>query len=117
MSHFPIPMMGAHEEVTMLSVDGLPVWTEGTVRDYQVAIVGNVVRVERDGRVILWRIVPGLDDFIESSRDLFIGWRLTDGGEVIYIYDAGNRNFGYGLNLRCETHDEWGRASFKPTPS
>ena len=33
--------------------------------------------------------------------------------EVIYLYDRGDDNFGYAVNLQYEDFSEWGYAPFR----
>jgi hypothetical protein len=40
------------------------------------------------------------------------GWAKFPDFEVIYIYDKGDENFGYAINLSDITCSEWGYAPF-----
>jgi hypothetical protein len=57
--------------------------------------------------------VPGITDFVRKAKDLRLGWgEFPDGDEVIYLYDKGDENFGYALNLDAPQCSEWGYAPF-----
>ncbi len=57
--------------------------------------------------------MEGLGAFVERAKDLRTGWgQFPDGMEVIYLYDRGDDNFGYAVNLQREDFSEWGYAPF-----
>ena len=85
----------------------------GTINGYGVLVVGDVVVVERGGAAVARRTVEGLGRFVGAARELKLGWgAFPDGAEVIYVYDAGDRGFGYALNLDWPDGSEWGYAPF-----
>ncbi len=59
--------------------------------------------------------VPGIADFVKKAKDLRLGWGKfqDDGDEVIYLYDKGDGNFGYAVNLDDPHCSEWGYAPFQ----
>ncbi len=63
-------------------------------------VLGEGVAVEREGLEVAQRRVDGLGRFVAAARDLKLGWgQFPDGAEVIYLYDKGDENFGYAVNL------------------
>ena len=53
----------------------------------------------------------GLAEFLGKAKDLRLGWAELEGGdEVIYLYDKGDGNFGYAVNLDSPQCSEWGYA-------
>lgn len=90
------------------------------IDDYyvHVALVKNerdaaVIRVvELDGGAEVVKTVDGLKSFMEKGKDIRIGWAEFPDFEVIYVYDRGDDNFGYALNIHDDTLSEWGYAPF-----
>ncbi len=56
--------------------------------------------------------VKGIADFVQKAKQLAFGWgQFQDhGDEVIYLYDKGDENFGYAVNLDDPQCSEWGYA-------
>jgi hypothetical protein len=92
----------------------------GTVNDYTVLIEygsEHVVIFKADGMTFdlqAGQTVPGIADFMKKAKDLRLGWGQfpDDGDEVIYLYDRGDSNFGYAVNMDDPQCSEWGYAPF-----
>jgi hypothetical protein len=88
----------------------------GSIRDYTLYIEGQEVWVyEGDKMVTVQAVRLGIDhfkEFLAKAKDLKIGWAEFPDFEVIYIYDKGDGNFGYAINLDDITCSEWGYAPF-----
>jgi hypothetical protein len=85
----------------------------GIVNGYGILILGDDLLVERDGVEVARSRVEGLGRFATAERDLTLGWgQFPDGAEVIFLYDKGDDNFGYAVNLACDWCSEWGYAPF-----
>ena len=88
--------------------------TGGHIAGYDVFLHGDTVTVLDDDGVVTRRTVEGLGAFVERAKDLRTGWgQFPDGMEVIYLYDRGDDNFGYAVNLAREDFSEWGYAPFR----
>ena len=84
----------------------------GTVAGYDVLTVGDAVLVGRDGERPVTRTVAGLGQFLAGARDLRPGWAALPDFEVVYLWDAGDGGFGYGLNIDAPDLSEFGYAPF-----
>ncbi len=88
--------------------------TGSHIAGYDVFLSGDTVTVLNDEGVVTRRTVAGLGAFVTNARDLRTGWgEFPDGMEVIYLYDRGDDNFGYAVNLQVEDFSEWGYAPFR----
>lgn len=89
----------------------------GSVRDYKLYIEGQEVWVYRGDKMVTVQAVRlGIDrfeEFLVKAKALCIGWAEFPDFEVIYIYDKGDSNFGYAINLSDITCSEWGYAPFE----
>jgi hypothetical protein len=89
----------------------------GSVRSYKLSIVGQEVEVYKgDALVTVQAVRLGIDhfkEFLVKAKDIRMGWAEFPDFEVIYIYDKGDSNFGYALNLSDITCSEWGYAPFQ----
>ena len=80
---------------------------------YDVFLAGDTVTVIDDDGPVTRQQVNGLGAFVAKARALRCGWgQFPDGMEVIYLYDRGDDNFGYAVNLHDEGCSEWGYAPF-----
>ena len=96
------------------TVDKFRLGISGQAGDYGVVTLEDTLYMLRGDEEIARRVVPGLGTFVLKSKDLKLGWgRLPDGMEVIYLYDRGDDNFGYAVNLQREDFSEWGYAPFR----
>ncbi len=87
--------------------------TSAHIAGYDVFLSGDTVAVLNDEGVVTRRTVAGLGAFVANAKDLRTGWgQFPDGMEVIYLYDRGDDNFGYAVNLQCAEFSEWGYAPF-----
>jgi hypothetical protein len=92
----------------------------GTINDYTVLIdyrSDHIVVFKADGLTFdleAGQTVPGIAEFMEKAKDLRLGWGQfpDDGDEVIYLYDKGDSNFGYAVNMDDPQCSEWGYAPF-----
>jgi hypothetical protein len=85
----------------------------GHIRGYDVFLHGDAVTVLDDEGVVTKQTAPGLGAFVDRARDFRLGWgQFPDGMEVLYLYDRGDDNFGYAVNLGDEQCSEWGYAPF-----
>ncbi len=84
----------------------------GHVKDYDVVIAGDVVTVIDAKRIITKQKIEGLGSFITKTKDFKLGWAAFPDFEVIYLYDKGDENFGYALNIDDPILSEWGYAPF-----
>jgi hypothetical protein len=86
------------------------------IKDYIVNIDGNsiTVRTAADYREVARATVPAFGKYADQAKNLRCGWAsLGDGDmEVIYLYDRGDENFGYAVNLNEPAFSEWGYAPF-----
>ena len=91
----------------------------GSIQDYKLYIVGQEIEVYQNNEMITMQAVRlGIDhfnEFVVRAKDLRIGWAEFPDFEVIYIYDKGDDNYGYALNLSDITCSEWGYAPFSNT--
>ena len=88
--------------------------TGSHIAGYDVFLSGDTVAVLNDDGVVTRRTVEGLGAFVARAKDLRTGWgEFPDGMEVIYLYDRGDDNFGYAVNLQDEHCSEWGYAPFR----
>jgi len=93
----------------------------GGVNDYTVLLdygSEHIVVFKADGMTFDLQggqTVPGIADFVKKAKDLRLGWGKfqDDGDEVIYLYDKGDGNFGYAVNLDDPHCSEWGYAPFQ----
>ena len=87
--------------------------TAAHIAGYDVFLAGDTVTVINDDGVVARRTVAGLGAFVARATDLRTGWgQFPDGMEVIYLYDRGDDNFGYAVNLQRAEFSEWGYAPF-----
>ncbi len=86
----------------------------GVISGYDVLIVADDVTVLRSDQIVARRTVAGLGAFVSRAQDLRLGWACFDAFDVIYVYDRGDQNFGYAINLQVEHYSEWGYAPFSP---
>lgn len=88
----------------------------GTVRNYRLYIAGQEVEVWSDTELVTMQAVRlGIEHFkgfLANAKDLRIGWAEFPDFEVIYLYDKGDDNFGYAINLSDITCSEWGYSPF-----
>ena len=84
----------------------------GHINDYDVFISGDVVMVINEQRIVTKQKVTGLAAFIAKAKDFRLGWANLPDFEVIYLYDKGDRYFGYAVNLQDAHLSEWGYAPF-----
>ena len=82
------------------------------IAGYTVLIVGDTVRVLRGESLIARETVKGLSAFAQHAKDFRTGWARFPDFEVIYLYDKGDENFGYAVNLADPWLSEWGYAPF-----
>ena len=88
--------------------------TGSHIAGYDVFLSGDTVTVLNDDGVVTRQTVAGLGAFVAKAKDLRTGWgEFPDGMEVIYLYDRGDDNFGYAVNLQSEDFSEWGYAPFR----
>jgi hypothetical protein len=87
----------------------------GHIQNYDVFITGQGVVVLDENGFVTKQAVSGLLAFAEKAHDLRLGWATFDDFEVIYIYDKGDHNAGYGVNLHDPMLSEWGSAPFQCT--
>lgn len=59
------------------------------------------------------RHVEGLRKFIDTVKDLRMGWGSTDDFDIIFVYDKGDDGWGYAVNIQCPEFSEWGYAPFE----
>ena len=88
----------------------------GHVGEYDVFLSGDTVRVIEDRSppsVDVTREIDGLGEFVGDAEALRLGWGGFPDFEVVYLYDAGDRNFGYAVNLDSPMLSEWGYAPFE----
>ena len=93
-------------EVTMMT------FRSGHIRDYEVFLADDVVTVTNEQVTVTKQRVSGLSAFTEKAKELKLGWGMLPDCEVIYFYDAGDGNYGYGVNLQYPSCSEWGYAPF-----
>ncbi len=87
--------------------------TGSHIAGYDVFLSGDTVTVLNDDGIVTRRTVAGLGAFVARATDLRTGWgQFPDGMEVIYLYDRGDDNFGYAVNLQAADCSEWGYAPF-----
>ena len=85
----------------------------GHIGGYEVFLSGDTVSVLDDEGIVAKRAVPGLGAFVERAKEFRLGWgQFPNGMEVLYLYDRGDDNFGYAVNLQREDFSEWGYAPF-----
>ena len=85
----------------------------GHLGGYEVFLQGDTVTVLDDDGIVTRQTVAGLGAFVARAKQLRTGWgQFPDGMEVIYVYDRGDDNFGYAVNLQDEQCSEWGYAPF-----
>lgn len=73
-------------------------------------VIGDEVRVDAGKKTVFTGKVAGLADFLRRAKDLRVGLGETDDFHIIYVYDAGDKGFGYALNLEAPDLSEWGYA-------
>jgi hypothetical protein len=86
----PISRM-LREEVNTMTI------RSGHIRDYDVFLANDVVTVINEQVIISKQSVRGLSDFANKANELKLGWAMLPDCEVIYFYDEGVSNFGYGV--------------------
>ena len=69
----------------------------GHIRDYDVFLANDVTTVINEQVIITKQSVRGLSDFANKAKGLKLGWGMLPDCEVIYFYDKGDGNFGYGV--------------------
>lgn len=92
----------------------------GGVKDYTLLLEyasEHIVVFKTDGYIFdlqTGQTVPGIAAFVKKAKQLRLGWgQFPDGGdEVLYLYDKGDGNFGYAVNLDDPGCSEWGYAPF-----
>ncbi|MGE0539212.1 MAG: hypothetical protein AB7R89_03445 [Dehalococcoidia bacterium] len=85
----------------------------GHIGGYDVFLHGDTVTVLDDEGIVTRQTVDGLGAFITRAKSLRTGWgQFPDGMEVIYLYNRGDDNYGYAINLQAEHLSEWGYAPF-----
>ncbi len=88
--------------------------TGSHIAGYDVFLAGDTVTVVDDDGVVTRQTVAGLGAFVARAKQLRTGWgQFPDGMEVLYLYDRGDDNFGYAVNLHDESCSEWGYAPFR----
>ena len=89
----------------------------GRVSDFDVITCADTVIVQnhQTGELLAKRTVPGLGAFYAKAKAFRLGWARLPDFNVIYLYDKGDDNFGYAVNLEAPDCDEWGYAPFEPT--
>ena len=75
-------------------------------------IAGDVVTVLDEKPVITKQKIEGLGSFVAKTKDFKLGWAMLPDCEVIYLYDQGDGNFDYAVNLQYPSCSEWGYAPF-----
>ena len=86
----------------------------GHTGGYDVFLTGDTVAVLDDEGIVTKQAVPGLGAFVARAKQFRLGWGQFPGGmEVIYLYDGGDDNFGYAVNLQDPSLSEWGYAPFR----
>jgi hypothetical protein len=83
----------------------------GGVQNYTVLMADDCIEVTGNG-ITRYEKVPGLGGFLSRAKDIRFGWGRLPDSEVIYIYDKGDDNFGYALNITDGQLSEWGYAPF-----
>ena len=89
--------------------------TGGLIAGYDVVIAGDSIMVLTADTVMAQRRVDGLGTFVDTAKDLRLGWARFDEFDVIYVYDKADQNFCYALNLQIAHYSEWGYAPFDST--
>ena len=85
----------------------------GRLGDYEVYLAEDTVTIIDASGIVTRERVDGLGGFVARSTDVRLGWgQFPDGMEVIYLYDQGDDNFGYAVNLHDAQCSEWGYAPF-----
>jgi hypothetical protein len=84
----------------------------GHVHRYDVFVASDVVTVIDETGFVAKQQVKGLSAFVAGAKAFRLGWGQFPAFEVIYLYDKGDGNFGYGLNLHVAWFSEWGYAPF-----
>lgn len=84
----------------------------GHIHTYDVIIQNDIVVVTNEKEIVTKQKVQGMNDFLVKAKDIRLGWGFFPDFEVVYIYDKGDGNFGYGVNLQVEWFSEWGYAPF-----
>ncbi len=84
----------------------------GHIRDYDVFIANDVVTVINEKVIVTKQRVVGISRFVERAKDFRLGWAMLPDDEVIYLYDKGEENYGYAVNLHYPSCSEWGCAPF-----
>ena len=85
----------------------------GHIGGYDVFLHGDTVTVLDDDGIVTTQTVRGLGAFIDRAKQFRLGWgQFPDGMEVLYLYDQGDDNFGYAVNLQRDDFSEWGYAPF-----
>ncbi len=86
-----------------------PVLVSSQTAGYDVFLAGDTVTVIDDDGPVTRQQVSGLGAFVAKARELRCGWgQFPDGREVIYLYDQGDDNFGYAVNLAAPECSDWG---------
>lgn len=91
----------------------IPTFIAGHIASYLVVIYrGSIGVYRKEGAKPLATEKPKrLAGFLKKAEDLRLGWAELEGGdEVIYMYDKGDGNFGYAINLDSPQCSEWGYA-------
>ena len=83
-----------------------------TIGDYDVVVLGNVIRVLRGDAQVTHQIAPGLGRFVAGARELRCGWGRVEGMDVIYLYDQAQGNYGYAVSLEEDWWSDWGFAPY-----
>jgi len=93
----------------------IPTFIAGHIASYFLVIYrGSIGVYRKEGtKPVAIERPEGLTEFLKKIRDLRLGWAELEGGdEVIYLYDKGDDNFGYAINLDSPQCSEWGYAPF-----
>lgn len=86
----------------------------GIVHGYTLWVNVNTKKLEvwREGELLASRVVSQLPEFLDTAKNLRIGWGKLPDYEVIYLYDKDDDYFGYALNITDPDLSEWGYAPF-----
>ena len=84
----------------------------GHIAGFDVLIHGDTVVVSTGKSIVSRRTVERLGNFILLAVDFKLGWARTEDFNIIYLYDKGDDNFGYAVNLEAPDCSEWGYAPF-----
>ncbi len=95
----------------------------GHIHIYDVRVAGSGIKVMReslpeeadDSRGLYAERRVSMESFLMVARDVRLGWvEMEDDAEILYVYDKGDNNFGYGFNMTDPDQSGWGYAPFAP---